>query len=187
MGFIIRDLWTTETSGPRTACRAFDVLIAVIGIICIAAGTTYQASGVIYYVILGVTTIWSALVSIFSRTERIIHPGFAIALDFALAVVHVFFGSLNAIAASGYSYGRGNAVVAVFLLVAGGLHLLFFVLACRDLHVRRRSTTTGTAKDNFERAPDYYETAHGNAHEITSEPAHDMSRAVEDDPKTAAV
>jgi hypothetical protein len=66
-----------------------------------------------------VTTIWSALVSIFSHTERTIHPGFAIALDFALAVVHFFFGILNARAASGYSYGRGNADIAVFLLVAG--------------------------------------------------------------------
>lgn len=65
------------------------------------------------------TAIWSALVSIFSHTERTIHPGFAIALDFALAVVHFFFGILNVRAASGYSYGRGNAVVAIFLLVVG--------------------------------------------------------------------
>ncbi|KAJ6168271.1 hypothetical protein N7497_001114 [Penicillium chrysogenum] len=171
MGFIIRDLWTTETPGPITAFRAFDVLIALIGTICIA---------------LAVTTIWSALVSIFSHTERTIHPGFAIALDFALAVVHFFFGILNARAASGYSYGRGNADIAVFLLVAGVLHLLFFALACRDFHVRRRSTITGTANDDFERAPDCYETTHGNAHEITSEPAHDMSRAMKDDFKTAA-
>jgi hypothetical protein len=39
MGFIIRDLWTTETPGPITAFRAFDVLIALIGTICIAVGS----------------------------------------------------------------------------------------------------------------------------------------------------
>ncbi|KAJ5288318.1 hypothetical protein PENANT_c191G05002 [Penicillium antarcticum] len=171
MGFIIRDLWTAETPGPRTAVRAFNALIALIGIVCIAMGTYYPASGVIYYIILAVTTIWSALVSIFSLTERTIHPGFVTALDFALAVVHFFFGILNARAASGYSYGRGNDIVAIFLLVAGILHLLFFVLACRDTHVRRRSTITDTAKEDFRSAPDYYETAQGNAHEIASEPS----------------
>ncbi|KAK9847373.1 hypothetical protein MYU51_019533 [Penicillium brevicompactum] len=187
MRFIIRDLWTAETPGPRTAFRAFDALIALIGIICIAVGTYYPASGVIYYVVLVVTAIWSALVSIFSHTERTIHPGFAIALDFALAVVHFFFGILNVRAASGYSYGRGNAVVAIFLLVVGALHLLFFILACRDTHVRRKSTITGTAKDDLESASDYYETAHGNAHEISSGPAQDMPRATRDHFKTAIV
>lgn len=51
MGSIMRNLWCSETSGPRMAARLFEAAIAIVGIICIAAGSEFPESGIIYYII----------------------------------------------------------------------------------------------------------------------------------------
>ncbi|BCS18628.1 uncharacterized protein APUU_11456A [Aspergillus puulaauensis] len=128
MGSIIRNLWSAETPGPRTVVRVLDAAIAT----------------------LGVATIWSTLISFLTYNDRLFHPGFHIALDFALAAVHYVFGIVNALAADTAGYMHGNAIAATFLLIIAVLHTFFFVLACRDTHVRRRVSGQGTHKDGFE-------------------------------------
>ncbi|KAJ5240594.1 uncharacterized protein N7469_002185 [Penicillium citrinum] len=129
MGSVIGSFWSGETPGPRGAIRISSALIALIGIICVAAGSVNPDTGIIYYIILGVATLWSAIVSFLLFAESSIHPAVLIALDLALAGVHYAFGIINAIAASSYIYyWRGNAIVAVFLLVVGysSSHGLFY-------------------------------------------------------------
>lgn len=55
MGSIIYNLWSSENPGPRTVVRVLDATIATVGIICIAVGSDYPASGMIYYIIVCIT------------------------------------------------------------------------------------------------------------------------------------
>ncbi|OJJ62578.1 hypothetical protein ASPSYDRAFT_129437 [Aspergillus sydowii CBS 593.65] len=150
MGYIISNLWSVQSSGPRTVIRVLDSAIATVGIICIAVGYRDPASGMIYYIILGVAAVWSTVISFLTYTERLFHPGILIPLDFALSAVHYVFGIVNALAADSSGYLHGNAIAATFLLIIAALHTLFFVLACRDTHVRRRSSVSGTQKGGLE-------------------------------------
>ncbi|OJI96699.1 hypothetical protein ASPVEDRAFT_78457 [Aspergillus versicolor CBS 583.65] len=150
MGSIIRNLWSSESPGPRTVVRVLDAAIATVGIICIAVGSNYPASGMIYYITLGVAVIWSTLISFLTHNDRLFHPGFLIAMDFMLAVVHYVFGIVNALSADTAGYLHTDAIRATFLLITAVIHTVFFVLACRDTHVRRRSSVAGAQKVGIE-------------------------------------
>ncbi|KAJ5628612.1 hypothetical protein N7490_010840 [Penicillium lividum] len=132
-----KDFPGPETGLWRFVLRLIALFSAVFGIIASTAGTAYPVNSFFYWLFLSLCGLWSLIVLGILCFKCAPHPGCCIAFDLIAAALSVVIVAVSAIDLYVDYYGRGIAclIFSLFVFVA---HFTLFVVACIDVHRRRR-------------------------------------------------
>ncbi|KAJ5663357.1 hypothetical protein N7507_004088 [Penicillium longicatenatum] len=129
-----------ETGIWRIILRLISLFGSVFGIIASTAGTYYPLDSFWYYLFFSFCGLWSLIALVFLFCKRAPHPGCCIAFDLLLIFASGFLVAVATIGVSFEDYremGRDIATL-VFTICVFVAHFMMFVLACIDVHHRRR-------------------------------------------------
>ncbi|KAJ5921283.1 hypothetical protein N7466_009609 [Penicillium verhagenii] len=128
-----------ETGLWRIVLRLVALFAAVFTIIVSTAGTAYPVESFWFYLLMGLCGLWSVINLVFLCCKRVPHPGCNIAFDLIAAIFAAFLVAVSAIDATIFGGVQGRAIACtVFSVITLVTHFTMFVLACIDVHRRRR-------------------------------------------------